>query len=79
MSTLGAVKEMEWNLNGSQLISAGYDKMVRQIDGATGQQIKYFPHKQPVTAVCMHPRQQSLFVSGTLGGEVSCWDMRCNR
>lgn len=71
-----AVKDAKWNLDGSQVLSCGYDKTARLVNLETGQEVVRFPHHNYVTSVQFHPTDSKLFLAGTFKSSILCWDIR---
>jgi len=73
-----AVKEVQWNRDGTQCITASYDRTVKLHDIETGVAIQNFKHKEFVTALAYHPIQHDIFLSGGARSGIACWDSRSN-
>ncbi|KAK9722488.1 hypothetical protein K7432_002642 [Basidiobolus ranarum] len=76
---LGGVKDCQWNHDGRQLISGGFDKKVTLSDLSTGSVIHTYDHPQYVTAMKFHPTEPSVFLSGMHKGGLLAWDIRSNQ
>ncbi|PKY26498.1 WD40 repeat-like protein [Rhizophagus irregularis] len=75
----GAVKDIQWNHNRNNILSGGYDKIVKLTDIESGTVIQKFPHSQIVTALRCHPLQSNVFVSGMIKDGIQSWDIRTNK
>eukprot|EP01111_Echinosteliopsis_oligospora_P006938 TRINITY_DN2141_c1_g3_i1.p1 TRINITY_DN2141_c1_g3~~TRINITY_DN2141_c1_g3_i1.p1 ORF type:complete len:578 (-),score=153.52 TRINITY_DN2141_c1_g3_i1:91-1824(-) len=73
-----AVKDMQWNHDGTKCLTASYDKSVKLHDVETGVAIQSFRHKAYVTALAYHPGQPNLFLAGGSRAGIACWDTRSN-
>jgi len=72
----GAVRDLQWNHDGTHLITASFDSTAKLHDIETGHLIESFEHTQFVTTVAYHPEQPNLFVSGGFKSGILCWDIR---
>eukprot|EP01114_Cavostelium_apophysatum_P011629 TRINITY_DN25982_c0_g1_i1.p1 TRINITY_DN25982_c0_g1~~TRINITY_DN25982_c0_g1_i1.p1 ORF type:complete len:199 (+),score=38.07 TRINITY_DN25982_c0_g1_i1:356-952(+) len=75
----GAVRDVQWNWDGRQLLTCGFDHDVRLIDVETGKLIQNYTHKEHVSALCWHPKQHSLFLAGGVKAGIACWDTQTNK
>lgn len=73
-----AVRDLQWNFDGTKLITGGYDKLVNLIDVETGKVIQSYSHKEYVTAIAFHPSKHNLFLSGGFASGIACWDTGSN-
>jgi len=75
----GAVRDIQWNFNSTQLISASFDKTVALTDVETGKCIHSYQHKEMLSAICYHPKQHNLFLVGGEKSGIACWDTNSNK
>lgn len=73
-----AVRDIDFNINGSKFISAGYDRYIKLWDTETGEVVSRFSARKIPFCVKFHPDpdKQHLFVAGTSSKKIICWDTR---
>lgn len=73
-----AVRDINFNNNGSQFLSAGYDRYIKLWDTEAGQVISRFTSRKIPYCVKFNPdySKQHLFVAGTSDKKIICWDTR---
>ena len=73
-----AVRDIIFNNDGKQFLSAGYDRYVKLWDTETGECISRFTNRKVPYCVKFHPEEdkQHLFVAGTADKKIVCWDTR---
>lgn len=69
-----AVKDVAFNNNGSQFLSAAYDRYIKLWDTETGDVVHRFNSKKIPFCVKFHPdnNKQHLFVAGTSDRKIIC-------
>ncbi|GAB9467409.1 hypothetical protein Gpo141_00004755 [Globisporangium polare] len=75
------VKSARWSLDGTHILSGGYDGRAIYTDTETATAVHSFRHhsdRQPVavTSVCVHPSDPNLFLTGTDQGCIYSYDLR---
>lgn len=70
-----AVRDVNWNQDGKQLLSCSYDMSAVVADVETGAAVQRFDHTSHVTCCKYHPVNQHLFVTGS-NNEIHGWDLR---
>ncbi|XP_031638413.1 pre-mRNA-processing factor 17 [Contarinia nasturtii] len=73
-----AVKDVGFNNDGTQFLSAAYDRYIKLWDTETGDVVHRFTSKKIPFCVKFHPdkSKQHLFVAGTSDKKIICWDTR---
>ncbi|ENN71276.1 pre-mRNA-processing factor 17 [Dendroctonus ponderosae] len=73
-----AVRDINFNNNGNQFLSAGYDRYIKLWDTETGQVVHRFTSRKIPYCVKFNPdyNKQHLFVAGTSDKKIICWDTR---
>lgn len=67
---------LQWSKDGKYLLSGGKDQVVKKFDLRAFEEIfSYKNHKKEVTAICLHPNIDSLFVSASSEGGLYFWEM----
>nr|XP_054758333.1 WD repeat-containing protein 25-like [Lytechinus pictus] len=72
----GAVKDAQWNADGQLILSCGFDKTARLSDARSGTNFQVFDHSSYVTCIKWHPTDPHMFISGSYGSTMYCWDTR---
>eukprot|EP00057_Strongylocentrotus_purpuratus_P032693 XP_788503.3 PREDICTED: WD repeat-containing protein 25-like [Strongylocentrotus purpuratus] len=72
----GAVKDAQWNADGQLILSCGFDKTARLSDTRSGTNFQVFDHSSYVTCIKWHPTDPQMFISGSYGSTMYCWDTR---
>lgn len=69
-----AVRDIDFNINGTKFLSAGYDRYIKLWDTETGDVISRFSAKKIPFCVKFHPdfNKQHLFVAGTSNKKIIC-------
>lgn len=69
-----AIKDVAWNNNGEQFLSAGYDRYIKLWDTETGDVVHRFTSRKIPFCVKFHPdhNKQHLFVAGTSDKKIIC-------
>ncbi|KAG9290774.1 hypothetical protein G9A89_011737 [Geosiphon pyriformis] len=75
----GAVKDVQWDGQGKNILSGGYDKLVKLTDLETGTTIHTFSHPQFITSLRYHPINSHIFVSGMSKDGIISWDTRSHK
>ncbi|KAH3854758.1 WD repeat-containing protein 25-like [Dreissena polymorpha] len=70
-----AVKDVHWNSEGRQLLTASYDRTAAITDVETGTAVNRFHHPGFVTCARFHPVEGRHFVTGT-NNVIMRWDVR---
>ncbi|XP_042911145.1 pre-mRNA-processing factor 17 isoform X1 [Parasteatoda tepidariorum] len=75
-----AVRDICFNNNGTQFLSAGYDRYVKLWDTETGKCLGQFSNRKIPYCVKFNPDddKQHLFVAGTSDKKIVCWDINSN-
>ncbi|KAJ6633062.1 WD repeat-containing protein 55 like [Pseudolycoriella hygida] len=71
-----AVRDIEFNLDGSTLFSVSKDKSVMMLDTATGKFKRYYDNAHDTAIYKMHVLCENLFATGDDDGTVKLWDLR---
>ncbi|EEB15586.1 pre-mRNA-splicing factor PRP17, putative [Pediculus humanus corporis] len=73
-----AVRDVSFNNNGNQFLSAAYDRFIKLWDTETGECISRFTSKKIPYCCKFNPDddKQHLFVAGTSDKKIVCWDTR---
>ncbi|XP_043220455.1 pre-mRNA-processing factor 17-like [Amphibalanus amphitrite] len=73
-----AVRDICFNNDGTQFLSAGYDRYIKLWDTERGECISRFTNKKVPYCVKFHPDEdkQHLFVAGLSDKKILCWDTR---
>ncbi|XP_033225046.1 pre-mRNA-processing factor 17 [Belonocnema kinseyi] len=73
-----AVRDISFDNDGKQFLSAGYDRYVKLWDTETGACISKFTSRKVPYCVKFNPDpdKQHLFVAGTSDKKIICWDIR---
>jgi len=76
-----AIRDIDWNPEGSRFLSASYDKCVRLWDAETGKTVgKYQDGKAAVPYCCkFYPVDPNVFLVGQSNRKVVQWDSRSNQ
>eukprot|EP01083_Nonionella_stella_P028391 78200_1 len=75
----GAVRDCQWNWDGSQLLSVSYDKTAVLSDVLTGKAIQRFSADAMLQTVAYHPGNRFVFVAGGHSEYLQSWDVRTNK
>ncbi|PRP89403.1 WD repeat-containing protein 25-like [Planoprotostelium fungivorum] len=75
----GAVKQLQWNYDGRQIVTASYDRSCILIDVETGARKRVLSHPSYVLSLSHHPIDHDMLVTGTSGSEITLWDTRSDR
>lgn len=69
-----AIKDISWKNNGSQFLSASYDRYIKLWDAETGDVVSRFTARKMPFCVKFHPdnNKQHLFIAGTSDKKVIC-------
>ncbi|XKL62385.1 hypothetical protein PGB90_002218 [Kerria lacca] len=75
-----AVRDVCFNNDGTQFLSAAYDRYIKLWDTETGSCISRFTSRKIPYCVKFNPdsEKQHLFVAGTSDKRIICWDTRSN-
>ncbi|EDO38815.1 predicted protein [Nematostella vectensis] len=75
-----AVRDVSFNNDGTQFLSAGYDRYVKLWDTETGECLGRYTNKKIPYCVKFNPDEdkQHLFVCGTSDKKILTWDIRAN-
>ncbi|KAG0560266.1 hypothetical protein KC19_10G166800 [Ceratodon purpureus] len=71
-----ALKDVQWSLDGTSVLSCGFDQTARLSNVETGAQTQVFSENQVVNVVRFHPSEENLFITGGSKGSVKLWDIR---
>ncbi|XP_065211421.1 pre-mRNA-processing factor 17 [Planococcus citri] len=73
-----AVRDICFNNDGTQFLSAAYDRYIKLWDTETGACVSRFTSRKIPYCVKFHPdnEKQHLFVAGTSDKKIICWDTR---
>lgn len=73
-----AVRDICFNNDGTQFLSAGYDRYIKLWDTEKGDCISKFTSRKIAYCVKFNPdeEKQHLFVAGTSDKKIVCWDVR---
>lgn len=71
-----AIRDIEFNHDGSKLYSASKDRSIMLSDTETGKFVREYAqaHEQPISK--MHIIDEHLFATGDDDGTIKCWDVR---
>lgn len=72
----GAIRDAQWSIDGSTVLTAGFDCTARQSDATTGACVRVFNAASGVAAVRWHPSQPHLFVAALAADGGACYDTR---
>ncbi|CAJ0638393.1 19065_t:CDS:2 [Entrophospora sp. SA101] len=75
----GAVKDVQWDFNHNNILSGGFDNIVKLSDIEAGKTIQSFLHQEIITSLRFHPTQTNIFVSGMMKDGIKSWDIRSNK
>jgi len=68
------ILSLKWTTDGESIISGGKDQVIKMFNlRGMKEEMSYKGHQKEVTALCMHPCLDSLFVSGGGEGAVYIW------
>lgn len=69
-----AVRDIDFDINGTKFLSAGYDRYIKLWDTETGEVVSRFSAKKIPFCVKFHPdfNKQHLFVAGTSNKKIIC-------
>lgn len=69
-----AVRDIDFNINGTKFLSAGYDRYIKLWDTETGEVVSRFSAKKIPFCIKFHPdfNKQHLFVAGTSNKKIIC-------
>lgn len=70
------VVDVKWNNDNTRLLSCSTDSYAHLLDIETGKKLDSFKHKECVTTVSFHPRDDNLFLVGSFSKGIVCWDIR---
>jgi WD40 repeat protein len=76
---IAAVRDAQWNHDGSRIVSAGFDRTARLVDAATGICLHTFTADAFVTALRWHPQQRAVFAAGLAADGARLYDLRAQR
>ncbi|XP_044742207.1 pre-mRNA-processing factor 17 isoform X2 [Chrysoperla carnea] len=73
-----AVRDINFNNNGTQFLSAAYDRYIKLWDTETGKCISRFTSRKIPYCAKFNPdiNKQNLFVAGTSDKKIICWDTK---
>lgn len=71
----GEVVDLSWSSSNNFLLSASTDASVRLWHPSKSDCLGIFPHKDIVTSVAFHPKDDRLFVSGSFDCRVRLWSV----
>lgn len=71
-----AVRDVQFNEDGKQFLSAGYDRFIRQWDTETGQCISTFTNRKMPYCAKYYPVDNNIFLSGCSDNRVVQYDAR---
>ncbi|XP_045493848.1 pre-mRNA-processing factor 17 [Colias croceus] len=73
-----AVRDVNFNNEGSHFLSAAYDRYIKLWDTETGECVSRFTSRKVPYCAKFHPDtdKQHLFVAGTSDKKIICWDTR---
>lgn len=69
-----AVRDINFNSDGSRFLSCGYDRYIRLWDTETGQCISRFTNRKIPYCVKFHPHHQHQFLVGSSDKKITQWD-----
>eukprot|EP00055_Hartaetosiga_balthica_P009503 m.37989 g.37989 ORF g.37989 m.37989 type:complete len:567 (-) comp6771_c0_seq3:2117-3817(-) len=71
-----AVRDIAFNLDGSQFVSCGYDRYARLWNTESGECLRRFTNQSVIYCVKFHPApdKQNLFCAGTQNKRIMTWD-----
>eukprot|EP00051_Salpingoeca_urceolata_P030841 m.9756 g.9756 ORF g.9756 m.9756 type:complete len:557 (-) comp3588_c0_seq1:159-1829(-) len=70
-----AVRDINFNADGTKFASASYDNYVRVWDTETGECLNLLTIDRVPYCVKFHPTEQHLVVAGTKNKKIICWDL----
>ncbi|EDV23994.1 uncharacterized protein TRIADDRAFT_26634 [Trichoplax adhaerens] len=74
-----AVRSALWSIDGTSILSGGFDKTLRLTDVNAGKETLLIQSNQFITALHFHPVDNNLFISGGSQGAINCWDIRSGK